>query len=788
LRSWRVPSESKPGVEYTVTLGEDGTWSCTCPHYTYRRAECKHVLRVREELSAPKASYVVHPMVREGVVEDREYQRRIVERALEANTLVVLPTALGKTVIAELVAAELLHRYPGCRVLMMAPTKPLALQHRESILRHLKLEREEVATVTGEMPDRSMIWDDPRVRVITATPQTVWNDYRKGLVRLEEFALLVFDECHRSRSRYAYTRLAGEYVRKCPYPLILALTASPGSEEERVIEVVRNLWIEQIAWTTEEDEDVARYIPGIKASWVRVALPEQYEAIRQVIRRMIESTLARLRIDGLSVPEEVNRKVLVGLMNRLRAEIEAGVKGPNMHYMALISAALSLYHALELIESQHVYSLRRYLEEIQESELRSHRMVAGMPEFRRLVMMANECNADHTKVNALLTVLMAHFAEKKDDRVLVFANIRTTAEVLVERLKERGYKAALFVGKAEGKGGPRMTQEEQMRVLKAFREGAYNVLVATSIGEEGLDIPECGLVVFYEPAVSGIRYIQRRGRTGRKLPGKVVILVAEGTVDEYYFREGYRRARRMERILKQASEKTVRVLRRVERPQPGVPWPWRREEGGELAIELETEDRDRMVEPEGLKGEAEEELTIELPPVQLAPTSDVVEEAEPIEPEEIEVEGPSSSELYHCRKHLYMLLLKAGDRGVTLGELLKELGEDYSPDVVRRSLSRLVRDGLVKRVGDRYVTAAALRSKPVAAKAQGRIVTVEVEKVYPGFAVVLVNDRFRARLEPSTYNGPRELIKKGRRFRARATVTKLNGTTVLLIHDVVEAI
>jgi ERCC4-related helicase len=782
-----VPSETKPGVEYTVTLSDDGTWSCTCPHYTYRRAECKHVLKVKEGLSAPKAGYVVHPMVREGAVEERDYQRRIVERVLEANTLVVLPTALGKTVIAELVAAELLHRYPGCRVLMMAPTKPLALQHRESILRHLKLGREEVATVTGEVPERSMVWDDPKVRVITATPQTVWNDYRKGLVRLEEFALLVFDECHRSRSRYAYTRLAGEYVRRCPYPLILALTASPGSEEEKVIEVVRNLWIEQIVWTTEEDEEVARYIPGIKASWVRVALPEQYEAIRQVIKRMIESTLARLRIDGLPVPEEVNRKVLVGLMNRLRAEIEAGAKGPNMHYMALISAALSLYHALELIESQHVYSLRKYLEEIQESELRSHRMVAGMPEFRRLVMMANECNVDHTKVNALLTVLMAHFAEKKDDRVLVFANIRTTAEVLVERLKERGYRAALFVGKAEGKGGPRMTQEEQMRVLRAFREGAYNVLVATSIGEEGLDIPECGLVIFYEPAVSGIRYIQRRGRTGRRLPGKVVILVTEGTVDEYYFREGYRRARRMERILEQASEKTVRVLRKVERPKPRTPWPWRREEG-ELAIELETEDKGHTIEPEEQEGEAKEELAIELPPVQSAPTSNAVEGAKPLEPEEIEVGGPSSSELYHCRKQLYMLLLKTGNSGATLGEILKELDEGYSPDVVRRGLARLVRDGLVKRVGDRYVTAAALRSRPVAAKAQGRIVTVEVEKVYPGFAVVLVDDKFRARLEPSTYNGPRELIKKGRRFKARATITKLEGKTAILIHDVVEAI
>jgi Fanconi anemia group M protein len=226
-----------------------------------------------------------------------------------------------------------------------------------------------------------------------------------------------------------------------------------------------------------------------------------------------------------------------------------------------------------------------------------------------------------------------------------------------------------------------------------------------------------------------------------------------------------------------------------ERPQPGTPWPWRREEG-ELAIELETEDRGHVTESEGeeQRGEAREELAIELPPVQSPQTSDVVEEAEPIELEEIKVEGHSSSELYHCRKHLYMLLLKAGDRGATLGELLKELDEGYSPDVVRRSLARLVRDGLVKKVGDRYVTTAALRSRPVAAKAQGRMVTVEVEKVYPGFAVVLVDDRFRARLKPSTYNGPRELIKKGRRFRARATVTKLNGKTAILIHDVVETV
>jgi Fanconi anemia group M protein len=763
LRSWRIPSQSRPGVEYTVSVDDGGVWSCTCPHYTYRHTICKHIVMVQTELSAPKPKYVVHPMVRDGVIEDRGYQRRFVERALEANTLAVLPTALGKTVIAELVAAELLHRHPGCRILFMAPTKPLALQHRESVLKHLKLREDEVAAVTGETAARPDVWNSPRVRFVTATPQAVWNDYRRGFVRLEEFALLVFDECHRSRSRYAYTRLAEEYIRRCPYPLILALTASPGSEEDKVVEVVRNLWIEQVVWMSEEDEEVSKYIPGIRVGWVRVKLPAEYEQIRNEIKRMIESVIVRLRESGLlRMPiEAVNRKVLVGLMNRIRAEIDSGVKGPNIHYMTLLSAALSLYHAQELIESQHVYSLKHYLEEISRSELRSHKTVASTPDFRNLMRMVNQCTVDHSKVDALASTLEAHFTEKPGDRVLVFANIRATAEVLVDRLRDMGYRAALFIGRAEGKHGPRMTQEEQMKTLRTFRDGMYNVLVATSVGEEGLDIPECGLVVFYEPAVSGIRYIQRRGRTGRKLPGKAVILVTDKTVDEYYFREGYRRAKRMDKILQQASQKTVKIERKAPKPPPGTPWPWTKTE--------------TIKEPEPV-------IEIDVEPKQVSERGIVnVESREEV----VSVEGPSSRELYYCRKNIYEILLKAKDKGLTLHEIMENIS--YSSEAVRKSLGRLEREGLIKNVGDRYVTTAIIRSKPLTVRPQGRIHTIAVEKIYPGFAVVMVDDSFRARLEPSAYNGPRDLIKKGRRFKARATVTKVEGTTTVLIHDVVEA-
>jgi Fanconi anemia group M protein len=425
--------------------------------------------------------------------------------------------------------------------------------------------------------------------------------------------------------------------------------------------------------------------------------------------------------------------------------------------MTLLSAALSLYHAQELIESQHVYSLKHYLEEISRSELRSHKTIASTPDFRNLVRMVSKCTVDHSKVDALASTLEAHFAEKPGDRVLVFANIRATAEVLVDRLRDRGYRAALFIGRAEGKHGPRMSQDEQMKTLRAFKEGVYNVLVATSVGEEGLDIPECGLVVFYEPAVSGIRYIQRRGRTGRKLPGKAVILVTDKTVDEYYFREGYRRARRMDKILQQASQKTVKMERKASRPPTGKPWPWTEiAEKGELVIEVEP------------KQVSKQEI------VSFEPREEVVS-----------VEGPSSRELYYCRKNIYDILLKAGDKGVILREIMESIS--YSPEAVRKSLNRLEKEGLIKKVGDRYVTTAIIRSKPITVKPQGRIHTIAVEKIYPGFAVVMVDDSFRARLEPSAYNGPRDLIKKGRRFKARVTVTKVEGATTVLIHDVVEA-
>lgn len=135
-------------------------------------------------------------------------------------------------------------------------------------------------------------------------------------------------------------------------------------------------------------------------------------------------------------------------------------------------------------------------------------------------------------------------------RVLGFTQYRDTASHLVEVLSGvPGVRVDRFVSQASRPGDAGLSQEEQVERIRKLREGELNVLVATSIAEEGLDIPAVDHVVFYEPIPSEIRVIQRRGRTGRKTAGKVKILAAEGTTDMAYLRAGRRRAERMRRVI-----------------------------------------------------------------------------------------------------------------------------------------------------------------------------------------------------------------------------------------------
>ena len=128
-------------------------------------------------------------------------------------------------------------------------------------------------------------------------------------------------------------------------------------------------------------------------------------------------------------------------------------------------------------------------------------------------------------------------------------------------------KAVRFVGQSSRADDEGLSQKKQAEILQKFRAGEFNVLIATSVGEEGIDIPATDMVLFYEPVPSEIRSIQRKGRTGRARAGRVVVLMAKGTRDEAYYWISDRKEKTMNRQMQSLSGQTSESLAREFSPR-----------------------------------------------------------------------------------------------------------------------------------------------------------------------------------------------------------------------------
>ncbi|WP_456420509.1 DEAD/DEAH box helicase [Thermococcus sp.] len=503
--------------------------------------------------------------LRRDIIKPRVYQEVIYARCKETNCLVVLPTGLGKTLIAMLIADYRLSKYGG-KILFLAPTKPLALQHAESFKRLFNIPPERINVLTGELsPEkRAELWG--KSAVITATPQTVENDILTGRISLEDVVLLVVDEAHRAVGNYAYVFIAGEYLKTAKHPLVLGLTASPGSDEEKIREIVKNLGIERIEARTENSPDVKPYVQKIAFEWMKVELPGIYKEVRKLLREMLRESLkplAEARLISSSSPDVPKREVLLA-GSKINQALAKGDYSAG-YLMKHQAKAMKLHHAIELLETQGLTALRAYLKKLREDRSKSSRELMEDPRMRKviyLLVQAKELGLDHPKMEKLKELVKKQLEKKPSSKIIVFTNYRDTGRKIVEELREMGIKAERFIGQASRGSDKGMSQREQKEVIERFSRGEFNVLVATSVGEEGLDVPEVDLVVFYEPVPSAIRSIQRRGRTGRHRPGKVVILMARGTRDEAY----YWSSRRKEKGMFDAVKRIARELEREKGP------------------------------------------------------------------------------------------------------------------------------------------------------------------------------------------------------------------------------
>ncbi len=498
-------------------------------------------------------------------IKPREYQQKIFETCKEKNCLVILPTGTGKTLVALMLTINRLIQYPESKILFLAPTRPLAEQHLSYFQKHLPelFATKELFTGKVTAEKRKKLWQN--AEIIFSTPQCVANDLKNNLYDLKDVSLLIEDECHRCLKSYDYTHVAEKYKQESQYQRILGLTASPGVEKSKIKEIAKNLGIEAIEIRTRESEDVKKYLQELKYHTIKLDFPEEFQEIHKPLSEMYNKKIEELKNRKLLFAPPTKRNILE-LQRKIMRMISTGNR--NFNVLAGASAcaqAIKLQYCLELLETQTLSALQRYIQDIfeqaKQGKSKAVQQLIKQPNFNLAYVKLTELIArkvENPKLLVLKEVVEEEFKNNKIKRIIVFAQYRETLVKLCKSLNEiPGVNARVFVGQAKkgiGEGATGLSQKEQREMIQDFSLGKINVLCASSIGEEGLDIPEVSAVIFYEPIPSAIRSIQRRGRTARLKSGKLIVLMIKKTRDEAYYWSAFNKEKSMYKALDNLKE------------------------------------------------------------------------------------------------------------------------------------------------------------------------------------------------------------------------------------------
>ena len=531
-----------------------------------------------------------HDLLVEGAIEARAYQLSALDHCLSASTLLVLPTGMGKTPIEVMALAERLN-HPGGRGIMLAPTNALVNQHLSDMQTLLNLpDHQEIVALTGSIPPkkRREIWES--ATIVIATPQVVRNDVQNGLTHLGDVALLIIDEAHRANGNHAMAQVGDLFAEQHPDGLVLAATASPGHIEAEINEVCERLRIENIHVRPPGDALLAPYATGLEVNDVVVEVPDELRLLANPLQLWLSRIVERMRRLGFYTRQG---HVTAGGLQEAQRRISASIaKGESFGYRAAKEngIAMRLNHLISSILCQGVAATRETLSRIGQGgqdEKKSAREFAADPRIVQLKDTLAEMDEIHSKVTMVRRMVRRQLKESPDSRIIVFANFRDTVDEISRVLSDvENAVPQRFVGQASRDGSSGMSQKMQLESLDMFRSGEANVLVATSVGEEGLDVPNADLVIFYEPVGSEIRTIQRRGRTGRQRAGTVHVLIAKDTRDEGARASAKHREQRMFRSIQQVRRKRGGTAMRYEGENLGS---FRLSDGQDAALFLKTE-------------------------------------------------------------------------------------------------------------------------------------------------------------------------------------------------------
>ena len=501
--------------------------------------------------------YISHPLIAKKRLEARAYQLIAAKVALTSSTLIVLPTGTGKTAIEFFVIAETL-RNSEKMVIMVAPTVPLVSQHLADAKELLLLPDENIVALTGKIIPSKRENYYKNSRLVIATPQVIRNDMQSGLILSSNIGLIVFDEAHHAVGNNAMPEVGDYYREHSVNHLVLAATASPGSSEGQITEVCERLGVEQIFSMSKEDPLLAPYVGGLKINDVKINVPDKIYEISRPLKEWMAESIESLKKMGLhTFPSgNVTAKTLEQARKRVQISISRGVKSA-YRASSIVADCQRAVNLISALESQGIGAAREYLErsinKLQTDKRKSAFISSQI--VKNTYSTIKNMKEIHPKMDEVLRLVLEQLHSNRESRVIVFAHYRdTVAEISNIFSKNDLISHAQFVGQSSKLGKEGMSQKEQLKILNDFKNGTLNVIIATSVGEEGLDVPSADQVIFYDPVASEIRTIQRRGRTARNREGEVFILVATNTRDEGTRYASKARENKMRKLLKRVSK------------------------------------------------------------------------------------------------------------------------------------------------------------------------------------------------------------------------------------------
>ena len=495
----------------------------------------------------------------------REYQFNISHRALFHNLLVALPTGLGKTFIAATVMLNWFRWTKDAQIVFVAPTKPLVSQQVTACFGISGIPRSQTTMLTGGASPGIRAEEWKAKRVFFMTPQTLINDLKTGIADPKRIVLLVVDEAHRATGGYAYVEIV-KFLRRFNSSFrVLALTATPGSTVEGVQAVIDGLDIARVEIRTEQSLDIRDYVHTRNVETQTFKYSDDMLLCMDLFSKALQSSVDDLR--GLNAywgrdpmtltPYGLTKARQQWMGSPAGRSASMGLKGK---VNALFTVLASLAHAIDLLKFHGITPFYRHLIAFRSSADgqkggKYQRQILGDENFKELMnhiqpWTSNEEFIGHPKLEYLKQVVLNHFMDagegidhndgsfSSNTRVMIFVHFRDSAEEVTRVLKRHQplIRPHVFVGQASSKGSEGMDQKTQLSIVEKFKKGTFNTIVATSIGEEGLDIGEVDLIICYDSSASPIRMLQRMGRTGRKRAGNIVLLLVEGKEEESYIK------------------------------------------------------------------------------------------------------------------------------------------------------------------------------------------------------------------------------------------------------------